>query len=223
MSFRVDEVGRLLPPGLVHKTKCWEVWNDAGAVIPASGASDWLTSDQGVVSFPTPVSAAGQGVCRVTTGAVAGNKANVKANFQVDFTVVAAVILSIEGLNFDAATGVDVELSLFGAAGVGVGMKETGAATNATLYANGTTDGIALIYAMRDLGRKNLMLAASPQSRHVAAFQGTTDFPQRFDELGYREMPSLALGNVTAKLEITTQTAAARYFQFGRIKLEVWY
>jgi hypothetical protein len=217
MAFMRDHLGNLIPPGRTHKILRWECWNDVA--LPS-----WLTSDQGTVTFPAPVSgASGIGKVRVTTGAVSGNQANIKLAFSIDPSVFAAMIFTVEGLQYDTNTTMDTELSMFGTAGIGVGLRQLTAETQAklmynqavltpdTLYAN------ALNANTGTTGRRNLSIAGSALSRQVGAYQDD-------QEIAWRQSGSTwTAGVVTPKLELTTRSAVAHWFDVGAVQLDLYY
>jgi hypothetical protein len=208
-----DPLGRVVPLSNLYKTVYeWNVGDD-------NALPSWLTAPAGTVSFPARLSAGGRGLCRVTTGAVIGDLAELELAHTINLAAAGLVGVewTIGGLSFSAQSGYDAEISMTDDASVGVAFHETDAGSDfAQLVYNGIGGTSSYSeYALRMTGPKSVTLVASPASGDIGALRADKD-------LHYLKRTGFATGAVSPRIRIRAQSAVARFMEIGYIALRLW-
>lgn len=211
-----DAVGALIPPGRIKRELVAHFLDGAPG---AAGTSAWWTT-LGGGTFTAPSLSTGAD-CLVTSGAVAGNIAEVQGR-PVELRFMRGVMWTVEGLSVDSIANVDIKLSIEGT-NVGAQFFHLSASTDPVLRrlkSGGNVD-LALPWAKlrSTTNRKNLsMLLLGRQYGEAYLFQDDQC-------LGYTESDTTwaaAVGNVTPKITVTTQAAAARVLHFTQLRQTIW-
>lgn len=204
----LDNAGQPVPVGRVRKSLVEPFY--AAAALPS-----WLTSDLGTVSFQTAASS--PGLMRGTTGAVSGNQANLKTAFTVSSPQFTEIAMTIEGFRCDLDSLITLRMIL-GGTNCGCELRQSNTDTTAILRirnAGGDQD-VVLDYSLRGGGfagqRRNLTLLVRGRMKRVWVLEddqvmASVDTAAKWTD-----------GTITPEVQLTTNSAAARWFQVEQFK-----
>jgi hypothetical protein len=225
-----DNTGAVVYPARVKRE-----WTD-NATPGSSAPGSWLAVAAGTYGTPSGWSGTSQGRATLTSGAVSGNAAAIKAAAPLNVINTAnfnALVLTIESLNIDADTGADYEMGFQGIGSLGgASLMHLNGATTAVVRVrdgSGTITDFPTNYTIFQgsgggRSRRNVTFALLPRG-YVGdnrAFAYILEDDQTMAEVDISSVYTTGQ-NVVPIFQTITRTAAARIMSWANVRMQIWH